>query len=112
MYLNDIGVYCATLHTDYWRTEMTWEVGTKDPNRWCLYDVHGNVTEWCADTAYEYQRDPVVDPWERGLSTSDYRVYRGGSYIGLPIELRSAERGWVTANFHDRTGGFRLARTE
>jgi formylglycine-generating enzyme required for sulfatase activity len=86
------------------------EVAQKEPNAWGLYDMHGNVWEWVQDwydSSY-YSTGPANNP--TGPETGKYRVYRGGSYIGKPSNLRSAVRfsAMPTSRTHDV--GFRLAR--
>lgn len=75
--------------------EKTQKVGTKKPNPWGLYDMHGNVAEWTldqyVDTGYEVQDDIVKDPVVLGEKTYPKSV-RGGSYMDDPIALRSASR--------------------
>lgn len=71
-------------------------VGTKKPNPWGLYDMHGNVTEWVMDqyTPDGYGNPPasgVVDPWNKA-STPYPQVVRGGSWQDTPDMLRSAAR--------------------
>jgi len=68
------------------------EVGTKLPNPWGLYDVHGNVWEWCEDwfDADYYSVSPGVDP--TGPGTGSYRVLRGGRFGSYARNVRSAYR--------------------
>ncbi|MBO6003983.1 MAG: formylglycine-generating enzyme family protein, partial [Verrucomicrobia bacterium] len=72
--------------------EKTHPVGRKKPNAWGLYDMHGNVDEWCLDW-YKYEDYPtsaVTDPM--GPDIGDYRVTRGDSWFNTPRFCRSAHR--------------------
>lgn len=84
-------------------------VGQKKPNAWGLYDVHGNVREWCQDRYGFYPSSPVTDP--TGPSSGTFRrVFRGGSWGGYAGLCRSALRRWGDPGGPAYDLGFRVAR--
>jgi len=91
---------------------QTHPVGTKRPNAFGLFDMHGSVWEWCSDGYDEsyYKNSPVDDP--QGPSAGDVRVLRGGSWYGWPGDSRSALRLRGTPDGRISSVGFRVARTE
>ena len=87
---------------------MTLPVAQKKPNDWGLYDMHGNVNEWCQDLYADYPENHVVDP--EGASEGEQYVLRGGSYDSDDDELRSADRRRDHPQTRKSRIGFRLAR--
>lgn len=87
------------------------KVGNYLPNAWGLYDMHGNVAEWCLDGYGNLSAEAVTDP--TGIK-SNRRVKRGNNYdtheiTGMPAYYcRSAYRGGISSNLHGNMLGFRL----
>ena len=104
-------------YAEEWRgsTQSTAEVGSFAANAFGLYDMHGNVWEWCQDRWHEsYARKPeslkqTGGAWTGGESRR--RILRGGSWVSSRRHLRSAYRGRHGAENPDGYFGFRVART-
>lgn len=103
-------VYRSGTRGEYRQT--TTPVGSSPPNAFGLYDMHGNVWEWCQDLWHDdYIGAPTNgSAWESGRS-SMYRVLRGGSWYGYPWYCRSAARGRGKQSDWKLYYGFRVALT-
>ncbi len=86
--------------------QTTHDVGTKKPNPWGIYDMAGNVWEWCADYYGPYPGGTITDP--KGASTGTSRVMRGGSWHYPGGDARSADRNFNVPDFQSFGIGFRV----
>lgn len=105
---------CIILDTVAWYRHnangATHPVGEKQPNRWGLYDMHGNILEWCRDSSPIYS-----EAGSPNLSETSYyaprRICRGGSWRNRAEECRSACRYSFSSNTRHSYIGFRLSLT-
>lgn len=105
---SDLGRYAwFNGNTNATGEEYAHEVKLKHANPFGLYDMHGNVWEWCSDSKRLYPKGSVIDPVgpANGLS----RVYRGGSWCSFPAYCRSAYRGRRRPSLRSPSHGFRAA---
>jgi len=100
-----------------WIKENTWDagekyahtVGQKKPNPWGLYDMHGNMFEWCQDWLGKYPSGDVTDPV--GPASGSHRVLRGGGWSLIARVCRSAVRYRLTPSSRLSILGFRVLRS-
>ena len=88
--------------------KKTTQVGMFQPNGWGLYDMHGNVCEWCQDLDGDYTSEDAIDP--EGAASGSSRVLRGGCWVYGARRCRSASRNCSAPSDLYNYLGFRVAR--
>jgi len=110
------GAYAGNLDAMAWHGgnsgKKTHPVGQKQPNAFGLYDMHGNVWEWCEDDWHNDYNDAPADgrAWIDGFRTGSDRVIRGCGCGYVAVYCRSADRNHISPDYHDLNLGFRLVR--
>ncbi len=98
---------CGTITQGKYQ-KKTMPVGSYEANAWGLYDMHGNVREWCQDWYGDYPGGSVTDP--TGPSNGLRRVYRGGGWRSYARNCRSANRSYRVPEVQISGLGFRVSK--
>jgi formylglycine-generating enzyme required for sulfatase activity len=90
--------------------KQTTPVGQFLPNSFGLYDMHGNVLEWCEDDWHHNYEDAPKDgrAWLEENATDTYKLLRGGCWYGFPRNCHSAYRHYFARDYRSYVSGFRV----
>ncbi len=100
-HLSKFGWYAANSNA------QTHKVGSKKPNPWGFYDMHGNVWEWCKDRNDDFFTSILTDMVNS--DASKVRAVRGGCWSNNPYACRTANRNWYSPDANSSSIGFRVA---
>jgi formylglycine-generating enzyme required for sulfatase activity len=103
--LEEVGWYCQNSR------KKTHKVGKKKPNELGIFDMSGNVWEWCHDWYGRYSADGIQTNPTGGPDSGLSKVLRGGSWVGIMHYCRVAYRCYNAASRSDRYVGFRVVKT-
>ena len=105
--MNEVGRCYGNMNDEKGGYDEHTTVGSYLPNAWGLYDMHGNVWEWCLDWYQsDLGSDPATDP--KGNTAGYWRVLRGGGWNFCASDCRSADRGEIPPGEVYDSGGFRV----
>ena len=90
----------------------TTPVGKYPSNAWGLYDMHGNVIEWCSDFYGKYKSAKQVNPTGPKESSTkiETHILRGGNYFNNEGQCRAARRNYSFTSYRSSVCGFRIAK--
>ena len=111
--LDLLGRYACYITTSQ---DHAWPCGSLLPNEIGLFDLLGNVCEWCQDAFVKNRPDPMGTVTDETtvlslLNETNQRIIRGGTFDSRVGEVRSAYRGWIAPSVGNCTFGLRPART-